>query len=52
VVLFVDFVRPTYFPANVLNWLLLNVAYFSSYVTEAAQNEKVWEKQFYEKVKA
>jgi aspartyl/asparaginyl beta-hydroxylase (cupin superfamily) len=52
VVLFVDFVRPTYFPANVLNWLLLNVAYFSSYVTEAEQNEKAWEKQFYEKVKA
>jgi len=49
VVLFVDFVRPTYFPANFLNWLVLNVAYFSPYITEAEQNQKIWEKQFYAK---
>ncbi len=49
VVLFVDFVRPIKFPANFLNWLVLNIAYFSSYITEAETREKAWEKQFYEK---
>lgn len=49
VVLFVDFVRPTRFPANFLNWLVLNIAYFSSYITEAEAREKAWEKQFYQK---
>ncbi len=50
VVLFVDFVRPTYFPANFLNWIILNMAYFSPYITEANQNQKEWEKQFYKKL--
>ncbi|MCX8112907.1 MAG: aspartyl/asparaginyl beta-hydroxylase domain-containing protein [Bacteroidia bacterium] len=50
-VLFVDFVRPTYFPANLLNWLLLNIAYFIPYVTEAEERERAWEQLFYEKAK-
>lgn len=49
VVLFVDFVRPTYFPASVLNWLLLNIAYFTPYITEAAEREQAWEQLFYQK---
>ncbi|MCS7298196.1 MAG: aspartyl/asparaginyl beta-hydroxylase domain-containing protein [Bacteroidia bacterium] len=46
-VLFVDFVRPTYFPANILNWLLLNIAYFTPYITEAEERERAWEQLFY-----
>ncbi|MEN2993232.1 MAG: aspartyl/asparaginyl beta-hydroxylase domain-containing protein [Bacteroidia bacterium] len=48
-VLFVDFVRPLYFPANLINWLLLNVAYFSPYITEAAERQQAWEQLFYQK---
>ncbi|MGQ9864095.1 MAG: aspartyl/asparaginyl beta-hydroxylase domain-containing protein [Bacteroidia bacterium] len=47
VVLFVDFVRPTRFPANALNAFLLNAAYFAPYIHEAVQNQAQWEKTFY-----
>ena len=47
VVLFLDFVKPLRFPASVFNWLLLNVAMFSSFIREGADNQSKWEKQFY-----
>jgi ornithine lipid ester-linked acyl 2-hydroxylase len=47
VVLFVDFVRPLRFPANLLNWLLLNVAVFTPYVREGYDNHRKWERRFY-----
>ena len=34
VVLFVDFVKPLRFPANLLNWLLLNIAVFTPFIRE------------------
>ena len=47
VVLFVDFVRPLRFPANLLNWLLLNVAVFTPFVREGYDNHREWERRFY-----
>lgn len=47
VVLFVDFIRPTHFPANLINAFLLNAAYFAPYIQEAARNQAQWEKSFY-----
>ena len=47
VVLFVDFVRPLWFPANLLNWLLLNVAVFTPFVREGYDNHRKWERRFY-----
>lgn len=47
VVLFVDFVKPVRFPANVLNWLLLNVAMFTPFVREGYDNHRKWERRFY-----
>jgi beta-hydroxylase len=47
VVLFVDFVKPLRFPANVINWLLLNLALFSPYVRDAKQNLRRWERRFH-----
>jgi ornithine lipid ester-linked acyl 2-hydroxylase len=46
-VLFVDFVRPLRFPANLLNWLLLNVAMFTPFVREGCDNHRKWERRFY-----
>jgi beta-hydroxylase len=48
VVLFVDFRKPLRFPANVLNWLLLNLAMFTPFIREGMDNQKTWEKKFYE----
>ncbi|GGM49733.1 hypothetical protein GCM10012275_20770 [Longimycelium tulufanense] len=48
VVLFVDFVKPLRFPANVVNWMLLNLALFTPFIREGAQNHRKWEKRFYE----
>lgn len=48
VVLFVDFVKPLRFPARLLNWLLLNLAVFTPFIREGTQNQKAWERQFYE----
>jgi aspartyl/asparaginyl beta-hydroxylase (cupin superfamily) len=47
VVLFVDFVRPLRFPANVINWLLLHLAMFTPYIREGADKQRTWEKRFY-----
>jgi beta-hydroxylase len=46
-VLFVDFVRPLRFPANLLNALLLKLATFSIFVREAKRNQRRWELDFY-----
>lgn len=47
VVLFVDFVKPTRFPANVVNWMLMNLAVFTPFIREGLDNHKEWEKRFY-----
>jgi len=47
VVLFVDFVKPLWFPANVFNWLLLHLAVFTPFVREVSENERKWEQRFY-----
>ncbi|MDO9411858.1 MAG: aspartyl/asparaginyl beta-hydroxylase domain-containing protein [Pseudolabrys sp.] len=47
VVLFVDFIKPLRFPANILNWLLLHVAVFTPFIREGMDNQKAWEKKFY-----
>ncbi len=47
VVLFVDFVRPTRFPANFINWLVLSLSVFTPFIREANDNQKNWEKKFY-----
>ncbi len=52
VVLFVDFRKPLRFPANFLNWLLLHLAVFTPFIREGLDNEKAWEKKFYEEAEA
>ena len=52
VVLFVDFIKPLRFPANVLNWLLLHLAVFTPFIREGADNQKAWEKKFYAEAEA
>jgi len=47
VVLFVDFVKPTRFPASLVNWLLMNLAVFTPFIQEGMENHKAWEKKFY-----
>src|ERR1700730_2300001 len=47
VVLFVDFVKPLKFPANLVNWLLLNIAAFTPFMRDAAENQRKWERRFY-----
>jgi len=47
VVLFVDFVRPVYFPFNILNWIILRAAVFTPFIREAQENQSKWEKEFY-----
>jgi ornithine lipid ester-linked acyl 2-hydroxylase len=49
VVLFVDFVRPVWFPFNILNWFILRAAVFTSFIREANDNQNKWEKEFYRK---
>ncbi|MGA2567602.1 MAG: aspartyl/asparaginyl beta-hydroxylase domain-containing protein [Pseudolabrys sp.] len=52
VVLFVDFRKPQRFPANFLNWLLLHLAVFTPFIREGMDNQKAWEKKFYEEAEA
>jgi len=52
VVLFVDFRKPLRFPANVLNWLLLHLAVFTPFIREGMDNQKAWEKKFYDEAEA
>jgi beta-hydroxylase len=47
VVLFVDFVKPLRFPANLVNWLILRIALLTPFVTEVMERERDWEKRFY-----
>ncbi len=47
VVLFVDFVKPTRFPARLVNWLLLNLAPFTPFIREGYEAQKKWEKLFF-----
>jgi len=47
VVLFVDFVKPLRFPANFVNWLLMNLAVFTPFIREGLDAHKEWEKKFY-----
>jgi ornithine lipid ester-linked acyl 2-hydroxylase len=47
VILFVDFVRPLRFPANVLNWIILNVAVFTPYIQEGCDRHRQWERSFH-----
>jgi beta-hydroxylase len=49
VVLFIDFVKPLRFPANILNWLILNIAAFTPFVQEGYEKHRKWEKSFYKK---
>lgn len=52
VVLFVDFVKPLRFPANLVNWLLMNIAVFTPFIREGMDNHKEWEKRFYAEAEA
>ena len=52
VVLFVDFVKPLRFPANILNWLILNLAVFTPFIKEGVDNFRAWEERFYGKAEA
>jgi len=46
-ILFVDFVRPLIFPFNLINKFVLDAAVFSPFIKEAQENQKNWEKKFY-----
>ena len=46
-VLFIDFARPLRFPANIINWTALRLAFLTPYIREAASAEAKWEKKFY-----
>jgi len=52
VVLFVDFAKPLRFPANLINRLLLSLAVFTPFIREGMDNQKAWEKRFYEEAEA
>ena len=52
VVLFVDFVKPLRFPANLVNWLLMNLAVFTPFIREGLDAHKEWEKRFYAEAEA
>jgi beta-hydroxylase len=47
VILFVDFVKPLRFPANVVNWLILNTATFTPFIQEGNEKHRQWERVFY-----
>ena len=47
VVLFVDFEKPTSFPANLTNKTILNMAVFTPFIREGYKAHKKWEKLFY-----
>lgn len=52
VVLFVDFIKPTRFPASLLNRLLLSLAVFTPFIREGMDNQRAWEKTFYAEAEA
>jgi beta-hydroxylase len=47
VILFVDFVKPLQFPANLINALILKLAIFTPFIREGVGHLKTWEKKFY-----
>jgi beta-hydroxylase len=47
VVLFVDFLKPLTFPANMVNRLILALAPFTPFVREGYEAQKIWEKGFF-----
>jgi ornithine lipid ester-linked acyl 2-hydroxylase len=47
VVLFVDFLKPLRFPANLLNRALLKLAVFTPYLRDSETNLRGWERSFY-----
>ncbi len=49
VVLFLDFVKPLRFPANVVNWLILNITAFTPFVREGYDKHRKWESAFHKK---
>jgi ornithine lipid ester-linked acyl 2-hydroxylase len=49
VVLFVDFVKPLRFPANIVNWLILNIAAFTPFVREGYGKHLEWERSFHKR---
>ena len=52
VILFVDFVRPLRFPANVMNWIVLHAAVFTPYIQEGHENHREWERSFHRSPKS
>lgn len=52
VVLFVDFVKPLKFPANLINWTLMHLAIFTPFIREGLDNHKEWERKFYREAEA
>ena len=52
VVLFVDFLKPLRFPANLINRLLLSLAVFTPFIRESMDNQKAWEQKFYAEAEA
>ena len=48
IILFVDFVRPLRFSANVLNWIILNAALFMPYIREGYDHHRRWERSFHQ----
>jgi ornithine lipid ester-linked acyl 2-hydroxylase len=49
VVLFVDFVKPTRFPASIVNRLLMSLAVFTPFIQEGMEKHKAWEDAFHAK---
>ena len=47
VVLFVDFVKPLRFPANLFNWCVMSLAPFTPFIREGVEQQKLWEKKYY-----
>ena len=45
--LFVDFLKPLTFPANIVNRIILALAPFTPFVREGYQGQKTWEKSFF-----
>lgn len=52
VVLFVDFIKPLRFPAKQINWLLMHLAILTPFIREGLDNQKAWEKKFYQQAEA
>ena len=48
IILFVNFVRPLRFPANVLTWIILNVAVFTPYIQEGYAHHRQCERSFHQ----